>query len=221
MPTAVSYHSFILNDDHLRHAIAVTLTMWSDPQYRQFLRSKSPGTLGDQWFGWFVRSWSVSRTIKKGKQEPVRQHLDTVLRSELAAGKGADAIDDAARFIRDQGWSARRSLAGRASLPVSLVSKVGFLFRPHEITPSDNLARKGLDKLRREMGQGQLRDRSYREYLAAFDAEFDRSQDQIREALVESRATEMGAKSGCLKRVCASVAVQRKVLDSYLMEIGR
>ncbi len=210
-----------MNDQHLRHAIALTLVMWSDPKYWRFLRAKSPGALDEEWFGWFVGAWSVARTIRAGQRESVRRYLDTVFRSAVAAGNCARAVDDAAEFIRDQNWSAQRSSASQASLPVSLVSKVGFLLCPEEITPSDNLARKGLDKLRRDGGRGKMPDRTYREYLAAFDDEFGHHREQIRTALLEPWVAVMAAKLGFPAAVLSSPAVQRKTLDGYLMEIGR
>lgn len=209
-----------MSDQHLRHAIALALTMWSDPQYRRFLRAKAPGVLDEEWFHWFARAWSVSRTIKAGQQEAVRHYLDTVFREAVAAGKGARAVDDAAEFIRDQNWSSQKPTATRATLPVSLVSKVGFLFCPNQIAPSDNLARQGLDKLRRSAGAGKLPDRSYCEYLAAFDQEFSRNHPQIQDALAERWVAIVAEKLDTPDGLQGSLAVQRKAFDNYLMLIG-
>jgi hypothetical protein len=210
-----------MNDQHLRHAIALTLVMWADPEYRRFLRAKSPGALDEEWFGWFIGVWSVARTIRAGQRESVRRYLDTVFRSAVVAGNGARAVDDAAEFIRDQDWSAQKSSTSQASLPVSLVSKVGFLLCPEKITPSDNLARRGLDRLRREAGKGKAPDRSYREYLAAFDDEFGRHREQIRKALLEPWVAVMAVNLGCPAAALSSPAVQRMTFDGYLMKIGR
>jgi hypothetical protein len=210
-----------MNEEHLRHAIALTLSMWCDPQYRQFLQAKSPGPLHQEWFRWFVGAWRVARTIRAGQRESVRLYLDTVFRRGLANGRGARAVDDAAEFIRDRNWSSQKSSASQASLPVSLVSKVGFLLCPNDITPSDNLARKGLDRLRREVGKGKVPDRSYCEYLAAFDDELGEHREQIRKALLESWVIIMAEKLGCPAAALSSRALQRKTFDNYLMLIGR
>jgi hypothetical protein len=205
-------------------AIVDSLNMWSDPRYSRFLSQDQPGALDEDWFRQFAGGWRVARTINQNKMELVRQYLDVQLRQQLANGHGARCVDEAAAFIQKKCWSAQKRKDGKASLPLSLVSKVGFFFRPHELVPYDNYARHGLNRLRRPKrmgGQGNYSGGSYHGYLEAFDDQFSRRQEQIRNALTESWVTILAAKLGCRTEALTSLAMQRKTFDNFLMQIGR
>ena len=205
-------------------AIVDSLEMWSDSQYSRFLSQNGNRELDSEWFGRFAGGWGVARTIKQEKMESVRQHLDVQLRHQLAIGQGARGVDEAAAFIQEKCWSAQKRKDGKASLPLSLVSKIGFFFRPHELVPYDNYARRGLNRLRRPKrigGQGHYRGKSYCAYLEAFDDQFSRRQEQIRHALMESWVTILAAKLGCRVDALASLEMRRKTFDNFLMQIGR
>ena len=205
-------------------AVVESLEMWSDPQYSRFLSQNEPGALDADWFRQFAGGWKVARTINQKKMGLVRQYLDVELRKQLATGKGARGVDEAAGFIQKERWSAKRRKDGKASLPLSLVSKVGFFFRPHELVPYDNYANRGLNRLRRRKrteGQGRYRGKSYCAYIEAFDDQFSRRQEQIRNTLKEPWVIALAEKLGCSTDALASHAMQRKTFDNYLMQIGR
>jgi len=207
----------------LARAIVTSLDMWSDCRYSRFLNQDQPGALDADWFEWFAGDWRVSRTIKKEKVKAVRQYLDGEFRRQLASGRGASAVDETARFIQEERWSAQKRKDGKASLPLSLVSKIGFFFRPADLVPYDNYARRGLDRLRgkkRLGGAGFFRGTSYAEYLEAFDEQFSRRQEQIGNALTESWVATLAGKLGCRPEALTSLAMQRKTFDNFLMLFG-
>src|SRR6266542_359398 len=112
---------------NLALAMVQALQMWSNKRYSPFLVHANPGELTEEWFRWFAGSWNVARTIKDGRQEFVRRYLDRDFRKELMEGGGAEAVDAAAGHIQQQGWSSQKRKTGEGSLPISLVSKIGFL----------------------------------------------------------------------------------------------
>jgi len=204
----------------LARAIVTSLDMWSDPFYFRFLNQDQPGALDADWFERFAGEWGVARTIKKEKVVAVRRYLDDKFRRRLASRPGASAVDEAARHIQDNRWSAQERKDGKASLPLSLVSKIGFFFRPADLVPYDNYARRGLDRLRGKKklgGAGFFRGTSYAEYLEAFDDQFSRKREQIHEALMEPWVTALAGKFGCPSDALASVAMERKTFDNFLM----
>jgi hypothetical protein len=205
----------------LARAILWTLDMWSDPRYSRFLGQITPGLLDKEWFNWFVGAWRVARTIKQKKRDSVRQYLDGELRQQLAQGRGARAIDDAAQFIQLERWSAQELKNGGASLPLSLVSKIGFMFCPDTLIPYDRFAWGGLNRLRREAKKPQIRSRIYCSYLAAFNEMFAPRQKQIRQALSEHWVTVLARKLNCFVAGTTSPAMERKVFDNFLMQLGR
>jgi len=206
-------------------AILEALKMWSDSQhYSRFLRQPEPGPLDKNWFEWFAVEWRVARTIKKGKLESVRHYLDDTLRQQLAGGGGAKAVDKAAQFIKDKCWSANVRKDGKASLPLSLVSKVGFLLRPSSLVPYDRYARRGLvivshsHKLRGDSSSATV---SYCDYLSAFDTQYALISRQIRNALTTPWVTALAKRLGCPVEPMHRLRMERKIFDFYLMEIGR
>ena len=107
-------------------AVVQTLRMWGDERYDLFLVHAKPGHLTEEWFRWFVGAWNVARTIRHGRQRLVREYLDRDFRKELLEGSGAEAVDAAAAHIQQKGWSSQKRKNRQGSLPISLVSKVGF-----------------------------------------------------------------------------------------------
>ena len=127
----------------LRLAVVQTLRMWGDERYDLFLVQAKPGQLTEEWFRWFVGAWNVARTIKQGRLGPVREYLDRDFRKELLEGGGAEAVDAAATHIQKKGWSSQKRKNGQSSLPISLVSKVGFFLCPTRLVPLDRYAVRG------------------------------------------------------------------------------
>ena len=207
---------------HIRNlalALMQTLQMWSNERYDLFLLHAKPGELTEEWFRWFVGAWNVARTIKDGKQGLVREYLDRDFRKKLLEGGGAETVDAAAAHIQQKGWSLQRK-NGRASLPISLVSKVGFFLCPTRLVPLDRYAVQGLNGLRRMSGAPRLKGRSYREYLEAFNKQYARIEPQLAAALKESWVIALANKLGCPASALSTIAMRRKLFDDYLMHSG-
>ena len=204
----------------LRLAVGQTLRMWSDKRYDLFLVHAKPGQLTEEWFRWFVGAWNVARTIKQGRQGLVRKYLDRDFRKELLEGGGAEAVDAAAAHIQKKGWSSQKRKDGQGSLPISLVSKVGFFLCPTRLVPLDRYAVRGLNDLRRISGASRLKGQSYREYLEAFNEQYARIEHQLAAALKESWVIALANKLGCPVNALSSIAMRRKLFDDYLMHSG-
>lgn len=205
---------------HLALASVQVVQMWSDGRYRAFLHQNKPGELTAEWFQWFVGAWKVARTIKDGHRELVREYLNQDLRKRLSAGGGARAVDAAAQFIQEQGWSSTTRKNGQGSLPISLVSKIGFLFCPDELVPLDRYAVEGLNRIRRGNGLPRLKGQAYREYLEGFNELYAAMEPLLASALNESWITVLAGKLGCPANALQTIAMRRKLLDNYLMHSG-
>jgi len=205
---------------NLALALVQAVQMWSNPRYKSFLLCAKPGELTDEWFRWFVGAWNVARTIKDGRQARVREYLDRDFRRALLAGGGAETVDAAAQHIQQQGWSSRRRKDGNGSLPISLVSKVGFFLRPAKFVPLDSYAVEGLNLLRRSEGARRLKGKSYCEYLEAFNDDYARMEPQLQSALEERWVADLANKLGCPTAALTTIAMRRKLFDDYLMHTG-
>ncbi len=194
--------------------------MWSNERYARFLLQVEPGELTGEWFRWFVGAWNVARTIKGGSQGLVRQYLDRDFRKELLEGGGAETVDAAAAHIQRKRWSSQKRKNGQGSLPLSLVSKVGFFLCPTRLVPLDRYALQGLNDLRRVTGARRLTGCSYREYLEAFNEQYARIERQLAAALKESWVIALANKLGCPACALSTIAMRRKLFDDYLMHSG-
>lgn len=204
----------------LAMAVVQVVQMWSDQRYRNFLLEGKPGKLTQEWFRWFVGEWKVARTIKDGRQGFVRKYLDRDFRKQLVVGGGAESVDAAAEHIRQQGWSSSKRKNGQGSLPISLVSKIGFFLLPERLVPLDRYALQGLNSLRRASGSRRLKGRSYQEYLEAFDEQYAKMEPQLVAALKEPWVIALAGKLGCPAKALQTIAVRRKFFDNYLMHSG-
>jgi hypothetical protein len=214
-----------MKEKDLNRAIYHAVMMWSDSHYERFLFRKKPGRLDEDegmfdWFKWFVNDWRVERTIKEGKRNFVRRYLDGNFRIRLAGGLEGSAVEKVAQIIKEKGWGAKESKNGNG--PQSLVSKIGFFLKPETLVPMDRFAREGLKKLRKRRRLPSLKLDRYSEYLEAFNTEFKFAKNQICHASSESWVTALSKKLGChdIKAARKSPAFQRKIFDTYLMEIG-
>lgn len=201
-------------------AMMQVLQMWSNDRYGPFLLRSTPGKLTEDWFRWFVGSWNVARTIKDGRQGPVREYLDRDFREALLRGGGAEAVDAAAVHIQQSGWSSTKRKDGQGSLPISLVSKVGFFLCPTRLVPLDRYAMQGLNGHRRRDGAPRVKGRSYREYLEAFNEQYVRMEPQLAAALKEPWGIVLANKLGCPASALRTTAMRRKLFDDYLMHSG-
>ncbi len=201
-------------------AAVQVLQMWNNERYRYFLLQGKPGDLTEEWFRWFVGAWKVARTIKDGRQGLVREYLDRDFRDQLLEGGGAETVDAAAEHIQQKGWSSSKRKNGQGSLPISLVSKVGFFLCPGKLVPLDRYAVQGLNGLRRASGSRRLKGKSYQEYLAAFDEQFATMEPRLVAALKEPWVIALAGKLGCPAKALQTIAVRRKFFDNYLMHSG-
>ena len=200
-------------------AVVQVLQMWSNERYERFLLHPKPGALTEEWFEQFVGTWNVARTIKDGKQTLVRKYLDRNLRKKILEGGGARACDAAAAHIQQQGWSSKKRKNGVGSLPISLVSKIGFFFSPRRLVPMDRYAVRGLNGLR-DKSAPRLRGRVYREFLEAFDEQYARMEPTLAAALEEHWAIALAEKLACPASALSTIAMRRKLFDNYLMHSG-
>ncbi len=204
-------------------SIIDALELWIDKRYAGFLRDPQPASITKEWFEWFQGEWRVARTIKGDSKEAVRKYLDANFRQSLTNSDSGEVVDEAAIFIQRQRWSSAQRKDGAASVPRSLVSKVGFILSPLKIVPYDSFARGGLNVLRgtkKNRGKGHLKGTSYAEYLKAFDVEFQDLQPVIRSELEKPWSTELFQRLRCPASVAKSEKFHRKVFDNYLMRIG-
>src|SRR5439155_10411687 len=147
-------------------------------------------------------------------------YLDTEFRRKVSLRDDALVIDDAAKYIGRRYWSSQKQKSGTASLPLSLVSKVGFLFTTETIVPYDSFARGGLNTLRgmkKDGGRGHLERPSYSEYLLAFDSELEHFKTAIETELICPWAKYLAVRLGCSSKTLQSRKFQRKIFDNLLM----
>ncbi len=204
---------------NLALAILQVLRMWSDERYGPFLIHSEPGNLTEEWFRRFAGAWNVARTIKHDSLSLVREFLDRDFRKKLLKG-GGETVDAAARHIQEQGWSSQTRKNGKSSMPISLVSKVGFFLLPNRLVPLDRYAVHGLNGLRRARGVSRLKGKSYREYLEAFDEHYANMEPQLANALKEPWVITLASKLGCPAQALETIAIRRKLFDDYLMHSG-
>lgn len=205
---------------NLALALMQALQMWSNDRYTPFLHQTTAGKITEEWFDWFKSVWKVARTIKSGRQRHVREYLDRDFRKTLMNGGGSEAVDAAAEYIQQKGWSSTTRKNGQGSLPISLVSKVGFFLCPTRLIPLDRYAVQGLNGLLRRDGVSRLKGRSYREYLEAFDEHYSRMEPMLAAALKEPWVVALANKLGCPANALSTIAMRRKLFDDYLMHSG-
>ena len=201
-------------------AAVKAVVMWSNKRYAPFLLQAKPGRLTEEWFRWFVGAWNVARTIKDGRQGLVREYLDHDFRKALLEGGKAETVDVAAKHIQQRGWSSQKRGSAKASLPISLVSKVGFFFCPTKLVPVDSYSKRGLNNLRRADGSGQLKGPTYSEFLGAFNERYSIMEPQLTAILKERWVIVLSKKLGCPANALSTIALRRKLFDDYLMHTG-
>lgn len=209
-----------LDDRKLAQAIVQALQMWSHPRYQDFLIGVPPEHLDPVWFDWFGGQWSVFRNVKKEEIPAVREYLDEKFRQALQQGCGADAVDAAAAEIKELQWTTINGKGAENSLPISLVSKIGFFFCPDRLVPKDTFAVKGLNKLRGLSCKPALNGPSYREFFAAFNEQYSQKEPELRAAMSEQWVKDLAGKLKCPASALTTTAMQRKLFDNYLMQVG-
>lgn len=219
----ISLKTHLQSPQHTRNlalAVVQALQLWSNARYRAFLLGSKPAELTEQWFRWFVGEWKVARTIRDGQLISVRDYLDQDFRKALVNEHRANAVDSAAEYIQREHWSSQTGKSRQGSLPISLVSKVGFFLCPSELVPLDRYSVQGLNNLRKMNGAPKLKGRSYSEYLTAFNEHFTRMNPLIHAGLTEPWGISLAHKLGCPDTALSTTAMHRKVFDNYLMHVG-
>ena len=207
-----------LSERILAQTIFYALEMFSDVRYKDFLRGQA-GKLEEKWFKWFAGEWRIARTIKQGKLDEVCRYLNTKFREALQRGENEEAVDIAAVFIRDSGLSAQPE-GKQPVLPLSLVSKVGFLLCPAKIVPFDGYSLEGLNKLLGENKEPRLYSPTYRDFVNKFNAKFNMLAPEIEAELKQSWVSTLAQKIGYAMISLNAAELKRKVFDNYLMYQG-
>ena len=210
----------LLNQRHLTLAILQAVQMWSDERYQRFLCCRN-SDLDAEWFKWFLGEWNVARTIRAGKSETVRNYLNDDFRKAIKGKTDGNLIDAATLQIKKFGGSAK-SNNKQPAMPASLVSKISFFLRPSVFVPVDRYSRIGLNQLLLDSGNAKLKDndKSYIEYLKAFNAHYKVIKDQIDNSLSVKWVSTLATKLDCPKEALKTKALARKVFDNYLMHSG-
>jgi hypothetical protein len=211
------------NSRELILATIQALNLFSDKDYAGFLRRNRPPELTSNWFNWFVTTWVVARTVAKDTREQVRTYLDTTFRALVIKDRSGSCVDEAASYIARKGWGSRPVASGYSTSPVSLVSKIAFVFNPDVFVPYDSLAVRGLNELRFELQNGtrNLYGSSYRQYLAAFEAVFSQSDQQVSRLLATKHVINVAQDLGLDAKFISRPRIRRKVVDNLLMQRGR
>lgn len=211
----------VLEKKLLAIALIYVVKLWGDKHYECFLQQPKPGELMDEWFEKFLAEWGVARTIKRDERENIREYLDHDFREMLSEGNEGKAVDDAAKYIQQQGWGSRIRNNGKGSLPISIVSKVGFFFCPYKLVPLDKFAKQGLNKLRKHEDERKIKGDSYNEYLKAFNKQYIKNKPQLAAALGKQWVKDLAKELGCPASALKNIAMRRKLFDNYLMELAK
>lgn len=204
-------------------AVLAAIKLCSTSRYSRFLVQRNPGDLDAPWFKAFVADWAVARTIRSGCLDEVRTYLDVEFRAALKSGDPGEAVDRAAEHLQRKGWSLQNRKDGGARLPISLVSKIGFLLDPDRIVPFDSFAREGLKRLQgreRNGGQGTVQGKKYTRYLATFEASYVEFRQIIDEESTRSWVRSLAQRIGFESDWLVSPRFRRKVFDNFLMQLG-
>jgi len=180
--------------------------------------------MDEDWFESLTRQWRVARTIKDGVQDKVRGYLDSNFKKSLMAKCVPETIDEAAEHLRVMSWSSGKRKDGSASLPLSLVSKIGFFIRPDVLVPLDSYAKAGLNALRGKKKDGFLGrctfDR-YVEYFNEFEVVYGLSEQVIADFVQEKWVAQLNKKLGGEPATLQWIGFRRKILDNLLLGRGR
>lgn len=207
----------------IAHACVEAMLLWANPRYQQYLGDRRVNTLDAAWFEWFVGEWRVARLIGDGNRDAVRGYLESSFRRSIDS-TGSGAVDAAALHIQNQKWSSRYGKKKKGfRKPLSLVSKIGFLFAPDRIAPLDIYSRIGVGRILPDSPRTNTSDSQggYGKYLADFNRAFPEYQDHIGQELSRQWAQELAPKLGCDRASLALPEFRRKVFDNLLMRIGR
>lgn len=195
-------------------AIFQALTTWTDKFYRPFLCGQTTPPIDSEWFDYFQKDWKVGRTIKASKKDVVLKYFQTTFRQALNRNSSPERIDQAADHFQKRKWGSKTKTNSKGSRPISIISKVGFFLRPGILVPRDKYALEGLKSHGYQVGA------NYVEYLAVFNAAFDKFLPAVNSALALPWVSSLAKSLGCPKDQLNSPAFKRKVFDNYLMHRG-
>ena len=211
-------------EDELAKATVQALLLWSDPGYEGFLRSSRLARvdISEQWFKKFTSAWNVARTIDGGKKEEAREYFNAKFQVELLRSQCPEkVVDRGAKYLQDKRYSSQTKKDGTASLPISIVSKVGFFIRPDNLVPFDRFAKDALNDLRRQSGLKRLKFDRYVEYFSEFETAFKLSGESIKGCIEQSWVEMLNKKIGGNSTTLRRIGFKRKVLDNLLVFRGQ
>jgi hypothetical protein len=201
---------------HIAWAIVQALRLWADARYPEFLRTKRLEPIPQEWFDWFLGEWRIARTVKVRTRKALLRYLNGRFRHAIDKDNTGRKVTTAAKEIRDRRWT-------NGGVPISLVSKVAFIFHPARFAPLDSYGRIGINRLRGSQsagGEGHAKFRTYEEYLADFNRFFRRYEEQITKELGNSWTISLAKRLNCPPRALRTRAFRRKVFDNVLMGLG-
>lgn len=222
--TIESSSNQLVSERILATGIVEALSLWGNETYRNYLGRRRCNTLDKEWFSTFLGEWKIARTIRDKKQPKVLDYLNEEFGIILSNDKSGAAIDCAAIILRDRGLTAKVGKKRVAGLPISLISKVAFLFSPTKYPPLDRFGKKGLNRLRgtnKSGGSGHLQFAMYQEYYGEFGKYFRIFEPCIRNEINQDWAQELAGKFDVAGDRINKKAFRRKVFDNVLMNIGR
>lgn len=126
----------------------------------------------------------------------------------------AELVEEVADALQEKGYGAK---GGR---PLSLVSKIAYLLRPRDLAPWDGSALGGLNRRRKGNHLPRVRPGEYRDFVGAFNQEFNRAKEEIVAECRQSWARALVRRLGLDPRLLNTTLFQRKVLDNMLMAEG-
>jgi hypothetical protein len=203
--------------------IVQALSMWANPKYARYLHDGGDQVLSEVWFRWFAGSWGIARTIQDGQLPAVVEYFNDKYPTMLNADIAGQAIDKAAMELKKRGMSSNPGKKAAPSLPLSMASKVAFLFKPQTYAPLDSYGRKGLNTLRGKKvdgGKGHAKYDTYKTYLADFNYFLHQEKERI-DSELQAKWVHALSKHLCVTQEnIKSDAFRRKSFDNILMTIG-
>jgi hypothetical protein len=204
-----------ISEKDLARAIVFAINTWQRTGYG--LPFPKGRVISATWFKDFLGRWSVARTIRADKQDVLRHLLNERIVSVAWSENPAHAVVQLSKEVARRRITAQ-SRNGKRMIPISLVSKVAFFYRPARLAPYDSYARKGLSmRVGSEVISG-----DYESFVTAFNNEFRKVHRQIEKECHARWARELSGKMGMPLSNLSRTAFRRKVFDNVLMaEAGR
>jgi len=200
-------HAPAPDDSLIKEALAEARDEWSEWR-NEFEWSgppcDNPLLTDSEQFRLFCRKWAVSRTIRAGRREDLRQRLRGSEFTVVINDHTGQALDQLNEILKAD-FGTRDGKRGIRSI----LSKVATVVQPQWFTAWDSYAPIGLNIV---VGRNKYAwFDSYALYLCTFNAAWNQSHgERIRETIKSTRMESSGLES----------PFQRHVMDLYLMKVG-